>query len=411
MINNSSNEFTELPCGPNAFRCRNKRCIRRSALCDGVNDCGPNDDSDEKSCSLFHKCSPKQFQCESDQYCISKQFRCDGEPNCDDASDEINCKVPICGFGACSQICLEKKSGNYNCRCMDGYSKGPEKNDTCVSNEEPLLLIASDRDLRFLLPLKQMDNEVHGRIPVSKNKIDVFDVRIQPDIIYLFWITTPIRSIQKLTTTAFNSNFKRKVKRAAEQDAITIAAGIENPKSLAIDWVAERIYILDAKHHQVISTDLNGNQQVTIVPSGIHPIDIVVDPSSRKIFWSTLDNGILSASMDGTDKQALVDRGIEWATGLTIDHSAQRLYWADHRKGTIETILLNGKSRHVVTQFKNRSKFNLEPFIQHFINSMEPFFQQCYQNAFKCSKIHCTLHYTIKPFTISINLATTKVKC
>lgn len=133
---------------------------------------------------------------------------------------------------------------------------------------------------------------------------------------------------------------------------------MENPKSLAIDWIGERIYILDAKHHQVISTDLNGEQLVTIVPSGRHPIDIVVDPNSRRIFWSTLDNGILSASMEGTDKQALLDRGIEWATGLTIDHAAQRLYWADQRKGTIETILLNGKSRHVVTQFKNRSKLH-----------------------------------------------------
>lgn len=219
--------ITDLPCGPNAFRCRNKRCIRKSALCDGVHDCGANDDSDENasSCSLYHKCTAKQFQCESDQYCISKQYRCDGEQNCDDASDEINCKnVAICGFGACSQICLEKKSGNYNCRCADGYTKGPEKNDTCSSIEEPLLLIASDRDLRFLLPLKQMDNEVHGRIPVSKNKIDVFDVRILPDTIFLYWITTPNRLIQKLTTTTFSSSFKRKAKRAIEQEAKTIVS-------------------------------------------------------------------------------------------------------------------------------------------------------------------------------------------
>lgn len=125
---------------------------------------------------------------------------------------------------------------------------------------------------------------------------------------------------------------------------------------MKIDWVGERIYILDANNHQVVSTDLNGNGLVTIVPSGTQPIDIVVDPSSRKIFWSTLDNGILSASMDGTDKQALVERGIELATGLTIDYPAQRLYWADHRKGTIETVLLNGKSRHIVTEFKNRSE-------------------------------------------------------
>lgn len=77
--------FSDLPCGPNAFRCKNKRCIRKSALCDGVRDCGVRDDSDENaaSCSLYHKCTAKQFQCESDQYCISKQYRCDDEQNCE----------------------------------------------------------------------------------------------------------------------------------------------------------------------------------------------------------------------------------------------------------------------------------------------------------------------------------------
>lgn len=132
---------------------------------------------------------------------------------------------------------------------------------------------------------------------------------------------------------------------------------VQNPKSLAVDWINERLYILDGGSHQVVTTDLNGGNQITLVTSSGPPIDIVVEPNLRMIYWSTLDHGILSASMDGADKQVLVDRGIEWATGLTIDYPAQRLYWADHRKGTIETILLNGKSRHIVIQFKNRSKF------------------------------------------------------
>lgn len=68
-----------------------------------------------------------------------------------------------------------------------------------------------------------MDSEVHGRIPVSKSKVDVFDVRILPDIIFLYWITTPNRSIQMLTTTALNNSFVRKT-RATEQEAVTIVS-------------------------------------------------------------------------------------------------------------------------------------------------------------------------------------------
>lgn len=60
--------------------------------------------------------------------------------------------------------------------------------------------------------------------------------------------------------------------------------------------------------------------------------------------------------MDGTNKQALIEGGVEWVTGLSIDYPTQRLYWADQRKGTIETALLTGKGRHIVKQFNDRSK-------------------------------------------------------
>lgn len=131
---------------------------------------------------------------------------------------------------------------------------------------------------------------------------------------------------------------------------------IKNPKSLSVDWVGERIYILDAENKQIVSTDLNGSELITILSTGTLPLDVVVEPRSRLIFWSTLEKGISSASMDGSDERHIVDRGFEWIAGLTIDYPTNRLYWADYRKGTIETSQFNGKDRHVITQFKNRSK-------------------------------------------------------
>lgn len=130
---------------------------------------------------------------------------------------------------------------------------------------------------------------------------------------------------------------------------------MKNPKSLAIDWIGERIYVMDATDQKIISTDLNGSEQVTITITEALPLDIVVDPNSCMMFWSTVGKGILSASMDGTNKHVIVERGIEWATGLAIDYPSNRIYWADSRKGTIETVLYTGKSRHIITQFKNRS--------------------------------------------------------
>lgn len=97
---------------------------------------------------------------------------------------------------------------------------------------------------------------------------------------------------------------------------------------------------------------MNGDQHVRIVETGTNPIEIVLDPTSKVIIWSTLEDGILSASMDGTNKQALVQRGVEWITGLAIDYATQRLYWADFRQFRIETSLLNGEDRHIVHVFE-----------------------------------------------------------
>lgn len=216
---------SRLSCGQHAFRCRNKRCVPKASVCDDKDDCG--DNSDESSCSSVNKCNSKQFKCERDQFCISKQFRCDGEANCVDDSDEINCKSPVCGFGACSQICLEKKKGYYNCRCDEGYTKGSEKNDTCEATGQPdlVLLIASDSEIRFLLPQKHEGTSIHGFVTVSTKKIDVFDTLITNSSIELYWIDSYNKQIQKLVMKTFNLKAKRTI-RSMSEEAETIVSSI-----------------------------------------------------------------------------------------------------------------------------------------------------------------------------------------
>lgn len=114
--------------------------------------------------------------------------------------------------------------------------------------------------------------------------------------------------------------------------------------------------MIDGERKKIISANIDGGQVVTIAESGPHPLDIVVDPNARLLIWSTLEEGILSVSMDGSNKQAMIQAGVEWPTSLAIDYPNQRLYWSDHRKGTIETCLYNGKDRHIIKKFSNASK-------------------------------------------------------
>lgn len=66
-------------------------------------------------------CKETEFHC-NNNLCISKTLVCDKENDCGDNSDEEICQSSPCVFGACSQVCTEKKFGNYSCHCAPGFT-------------------------------------------------------------------------------------------------------------------------------------------------------------------------------------------------------------------------------------------------------------------------------------------------
>ncbi|XP_038610031.1 sortilin-related receptor isoform X2 [Tachyglossus aculeatus] len=106
-------------CAPNHFRCSGGACVMNSWVCDGYRDCA--DGSDEDACPsvasftpsslapwLGH-CSRFEFECQQPRKCIPNWKRCDGQPDCQDGTDETNCRTPS------SQTCV---SGKF--KCEDG---------------------------------------------------------------------------------------------------------------------------------------------------------------------------------------------------------------------------------------------------------------------------------------------------
>lgn len=113
-----------VPCGPHEATCHSGHCIPKDYVCDGQEDC--KDGSDELDCGedraewrwgrrvcgswlgegLWLKpcpvhpgpappCEPNEFPC-GNGHCVLKLWRCDGDSDCEDHTDEADCRECPC---------------------------------------------------------------------------------------------------------------------------------------------------------------------------------------------------------------------------------------------------------------------------------------------------------------------------
>lgn len=91
-------------------------------MCDGEVDC--EDKSDEANCKRF--CKPDQFQCADSSSCIYKDQKCDGDDDCADGSDELNCTCDRDEFHCNNGRCIDR-----SLKC-DGWDDCHDQSDEAI---------------------------------------------------------------------------------------------------------------------------------------------------------------------------------------------------------------------------------------------------------------------------------------
>lgn len=148
---------------PDFFKCKNSRCISSAFVCDDENDC--DDFSDEENCKDFKlnlernsTCPEDQWQC-TDKLCISKKWVCNGHPDCLDGSDEI--------LGCSSTIeCDGFKCKNHHCILKEWVCDGQ---DDCRDNsDEENCGTTLNNLLNFYNYIFQMQKSILKIVPLKK---------------------------------------------------------------------------------------------------------------------------------------------------------------------------------------------------------------------------------------------------
>lgn len=87
---------------------------------------------------------------------------------------------------------------------------------------------------------------------------------------------------------------------------------------------------------EILQISVDGQMQKVLTTGQALPDGVVVDPSSKRVFWTNMgvpgkeDGAVLSANLDGTDVQTIVAPGaINTPKQLALDAESKKLYFCD----------------------------------------------------------------------------------
>ncbi len=122
---------------------------------------------------------------------------------------------------------------------------------------------------------------------------------------------------------------------------IALARGQHCPAALALD--DENVYVAGLDDGGIVKVPRDGDTPTTIASSGDAPLGVAVDRCN--VYWNTQAGALMKAPVDGGAPTLLAR--CEGICGRPVVH-ASAVYWADSRRGTIETSTGDGGPPGVV---------------------------------------------------------------
>jgi len=237
----------------------------------------------------------------------------------------------------------------------------PDRYSCSAIGEDPAMVLAVETDLHVMGFYSPRDKRV---INVgNSNKIRAISFYNTKNSTY-FYMIDHVKNQIMMVTLGNDDLLVKRAKRSLENehsdpvlirkrrqaDAVNVTIPLKEPKALAIDWVTERLYVIDNKYKpSIVVMTLHGRKKTTLIKLSWTALEIAVDPTSGWLAYSK-HGKIEASSLDGLAKKALVDDEVVWPVGLAFDPPSSRLFFADSKRRVVESIGINGERRWIVAQ-------------------------------------------------------------
>jgi low density lipoprotein-related protein 2 len=143
---------------------------------------------------------------------------------------------------------------------------------------------------------------------------------------------------------------------------IVLASQNEGVEGLAIDWASKNLYYIDSrKGTLIVLSTRNITNRRTLLKNLKRPRAIVVHPNRGYIYFSEWDRpaNITRANSDGTDLMVFKNVTLGWPNGLSIDFTADRVYWCDALLDHVQHSSLDGTDIKTVNSRLIRHPFSI----------------------------------------------------
>ncbi|XP_068714407.1 uncharacterized protein [Montipora foliosa] len=255
--------------------------------------------------------------------------------------------------GLCSDLCLLKPHGGYQCACPTGVALKSD-GKTCdydqfnkKSTEEFMLFpdAASGKIFKVSLAVTDTPCEL---LAIENNITRPVAIDYDPVDGKVYWTDV---SMQQVTRAYPNGS-----------DIEVIAkSNVVNPDGIAIDWIGRNLYWTDEGTNRIEVSRLDGSFRRSLITSNLpRPRAVTLDIETRQMFWS--DWGYLpkieKANMDGTARVTLVSSGLSWVNSLALDLKNKLLYWCDARLDKIERVNFMGNNRALVLRLSWSKRYH-----------------------------------------------------
>ncbi|XP_069795786.1 very low-density lipoprotein receptor-like [Narcine bancroftii] len=360
-------------CGPREFRCSSSQCIPLSWLCDTRADCVDQSDESPDHCGhvlpLVVTCSSTEFQCDSGE-CIHQLWSCDGDRDCKDGSDEANCSLQMCqpDYFKCGGNCIpERKKCDGFEDCFDGSDEfdckiadctGPFdfkcQSGECINvsklcNQHPDCKDWSDE------PFKKCNvNEClvsnGGCSHICRDLPIGYECECPPG--FELVDGKSCADIDECQILGICDQICFNLKGSFRCDC---HEGYHlDPLSRACKALGKEPCLIFVNRHDIRKIGLHDLEYTWVVGQLRNAVALDVDTETQKVFWADLVyQAIFSKSLDEQDggmgfSRAIKD--IKIPVGIAVDWIYKNIYWTDVGTKTLSVANFDGTKRKILFQ-------------------------------------------------------------